>query len=159
MPTRAARALAILFVAWAAPCWIGTGAHGAEASGPGPVPLPAVPKAQGERCVADTDFMRRNHMTVLKHQRDDTVHLGLRREQFSLEHCLSCHAVAGADGAPVAYTDARHFCRSCHDYAAVTIDCFECHASRAQAKPRAVLELSIEEKRGDLVEYLRENAR
>jgi predicted CXXCH cytochrome family protein len=93
-------------------------------------PVPHPPRGQGEHCVADTEFMRRNHMTMLIHQRRDTVHEGVRNEKFSLARCLSCHAVQGEDGKPVTYADSRHFCRSCHGYAAVKIDCFECHTSR-----------------------------
>jgi hypothetical protein len=29
------------------------------------------------------------------------------------------------------------FCQGCHSYAAVTLDCFECHQPRAKAKPGA----------------------
>lgn len=105
---------------------------------PGRVPLPQPPKGQGERCVADTDFMRRNHMTMLKHQRDETVHRGERKQAFSLTGCVTCHAVPGADSKPVSYADPKHFCRSCHTYAAVAIDCFECHASRPEAKGAAL---------------------
>jgi len=31
---------------------------------------------------------------------------------------------------PVTVDDPQHFCRTCHDYAAVRPDCFQCHASR-----------------------------
>jgi len=102
-----------------------------DASGDtGRTPVPHPPKAQGDHCVADTTFMRRNHMKMLFHQRNETVHLGVRGEPYSLASCVACHAVRGADGVAVSYADPRHFCRSCHDYAAVSVDCFECHASR-----------------------------
>lgn len=123
------------------------------------VPVPHPPKGLGDHCVADTEFMRRNHMKMLFHQRKDTVHLGLRGEPFSLAGCVNCHAVRGNDGKPVAYSDPRHFCRSCHDYAAVSIDCFECHASRpatpgkaAQANPHSI---APDEDRAVLADYLR----
>ena len=32
-----------------------------------------------------------------------------------------------------AYADPKHFCRSCHDYESVSIDCFECHVSKPDA--------------------------
>ena len=44
----------------------------------GRTPVPSPPKGQGDHCVRDTDFMRRYHMTMLKQQRDATVHLGIR---------------------------------------------------------------------------------
>ncbi len=96
--------------------------------------LPHPPKGKGERCVADTSYMRRYHMMMLKHERDETVHEGVRGGKFSIKGCVDCHAVKGADGKPVSYESPQHFCRSCHDYAAVSIDCFECHASRPGEK-------------------------
>jgi hypothetical protein len=106
-----------------------------SAAGPDSALVPHPPKGRGEHCVADTDFMRRNHMTMMKHQRDKTVHQGVRGEPFSIASCVSCHAVKGVDGQPVSYESPMHFCRSCHDYAAVSIDCFECHASRPGSGP------------------------
>jgi predicted CXXCH cytochrome family protein len=98
----------------------------------GGVPLPAIPMAKGANCVEDTDFMRRNHMDMLDHQRDETVHRGVRTKQYSLKECLNCHVVQGPDAKPVTSASPQHFCRSCHDYAAVSIDCFQCHASRPE---------------------------
>jgi hypothetical protein len=94
--------------------------------------VPTPPKGKGDKCVADTDFMRRNHMTMLDHQRDGTVHEGIRTKQFSLKECIACHAVQGPDARPVTIKSPKHFCRACHDYTAVKIDCFECHASRPE---------------------------
>mgnify|MGYP000184972110 FL=1 len=93
---------------------------------------PQVAKGRGDKCVAETGWMRRNHMSVLKHQRDGTVHEGLRTSTFSLKGCVDCHAVKGDDGKAVTVADPKHFCRTCHDYAAVKLDCFECHASRPE---------------------------
>ncbi len=99
----------------------------------GGVPLPVIPKGQGEACVADTAFMRRNHMSMLRHQRDETMRQGIRGNLYSLEECVACHAVAGPDGMPLTVSSPQHFCRACHDYAAVSIDCFQCHASRPES--------------------------
>ncbi len=96
--------------------------------------LPKPARGKGEKCVADTGWMRRNHMTALMHQRDATVHEGIHTGRFSLERCIECHAVNGADGKPVTIANPKHFCRTCHDYAAVQIDCFDCHASRPGPK-------------------------
>lgn len=96
-------------------------------------PQPA--KGRGEKCVAPTDWMRRYHMTTLTHQRDETVHEGIRTEKFSLKGCIDCHQVKGEDGKPVTVADPKHFCRTCHDYAAVHVDCFDCHASRPDSAP------------------------
>ncbi len=96
--------------------------------------LPVIPMGQGDNCVEDTDFMRRNHMDLLEHQRDETMKEGIRGKPYSLKECLSCHAVNGPDAIPVTVSSPQHFCRSCHDYAAVSIDCFQCHASRPEVQ-------------------------
>lgn len=92
------------------------------------VPAPHVAKAKADKCVEDTGFMRRSHMEVLKHQRDDTMRLGIRTTKHSLKDCVTCHAIE-KDGKPVSIADPQHFCRSCHAYAAVKPDCFQCHSS------------------------------
>jgi len=102
------------------------------------VPLPVIARGQGENCVADTQFMRRNHMTMLRHQRDETMREGIRGNQYSLRDCIACHAVMGPDAMPVTVANPEHFCRSCHDYAAVNIDCFQCHASRPEPSVAAI---------------------
>ena len=96
--------------------------------------LPVIPMGQGDNCVEDTDFMRRNHMDLLEHQRDETMKEGIRGKPYSLKECLGCHAVNGPDAIPVTVSSPQHFCRSCHDYAAVSIDCFQCHASRPEVQ-------------------------
>jgi hypothetical protein len=93
----------------------------------GRVPKPVIAQAQGEKCVEPTDFMRRNHMKVLMFRRDDTVHQGIRTPRHSLKGCVECHA--GAQSGTVAGSK-DDFCQSCHAYAAVSIDCFECHATK-----------------------------
>jgi len=94
----------------------------------GRTPRPVIERAvKGEQCVADTALMRRDHMDMLKHQRDDTVHGGIRGARFSLAGCIDCHASARTHSVAQAPTD---FCVSCHSYAAVRIDCFECHSSK-----------------------------
>jgi hypothetical protein len=94
------------------------------------VAAPVVKIEKGEACVAPTAQMRRDHMEMLLHQRDRTVRDGLREPRFSLRNCIDCHAsrdtgsVLGKDG----------FCSSCHSYAAVSLDCFECHSPLRQAR-------------------------
>ena len=103
----------------------------------GDVPAPAVPKAIGGACVAPPDVMRRDHMAMLKHGRDLTVREGERVEGGRLTGCVSCHAVSDGKGAAVTVSSPQHFCRACHDFAAVKIDCFECHASRPEQPAKA----------------------
>jgi hypothetical protein len=91
---------------------------------------PVIPKAvKGDQCVEPTDVMRRNHMDFLKHQRDDTMHKGIRTKKYSLKQCLECH-VPPQDEAKAA--EGEHFCKSCHIYAGVRIDCFQCHNTRPE---------------------------
>ncbi len=98
---------------------------------------PDIPKAQGEECVADPDFMRINHMALLRHDRDDAVILGEKDVKYSLAECIACHAVQGEDSQPVSIKSEKHFCRVCHDYAAVRIDCFQCHNSKPEGEGHA----------------------
>lgn len=95
----------------------------------GRVPFPEIPKGQGDKCVLDTAYMRINHMKVILHHRNDTVRQGIRTKRFSLKGCIECHAVPGPNKQPVSVKSPKHFCRACHDYAAVKVDCFQCHAS------------------------------
>lgn len=97
-------------------------------------PKPDIPKGKGDQCVEDTDFMRKNHMEILNHQRDETVHRGIRTKKHSLKECMECHAVFDNSGQAVTHLDSRHFCVQCHEYASVKIDCFDCHASKPRAK-------------------------
>lgn len=90
---------------------------------------PNVPKAvKGEQCVEDTAVMRREHMDMLKHQRDKTMRQGIRTKQHSLKECINCH-VPAEDAPQAAKAEEGHFCMNCHAFAGVKIDCFECHAT------------------------------
>jgi hypothetical protein len=104
-------------------------ASAAEA-GASRVPKPVVAISASGGCVEDTQFMLRNHMELLKHHRDRTVREGVRTTQHSLANCVACHA-SKETGRVTGSKDA--FCESCHRFAAVTLDCFECHADRPPA--------------------------
>lgn len=97
-------------------------------------PYPDVPKGKGDKCVEDTEFMRANHMELLLHQRDETMHRGIRTKKHSLKNCIECHVVTDELNQPVSAANPKHFCRVCHDYASVSIDCFQCHASKPRPK-------------------------
>ena len=110
---------------------LSSAAYAADATKSARVPVPAF-KAntdKGEQCVEATEVMRRDHMKFILHQRDKTVHDGIRTTKHSFKNCVDCHAdtktgsVLGKDG----------FCESCHRYAAVKLDCFECHSSMREA--------------------------
>ena len=101
--------------------------------------LPEIPEAQArfseaQGCVEPTDDMRVNHMQYILHQRDQTMYEGIRTRQHSLVECINCH-VSDAPDAPRVSSE-KHFCNSCHSYAAVNIDCFPCHADRPVKTPR-----------------------
>ena len=97
---------------------------------------PSFPKAQGS-CVDDPATMRRHHFDFLKHQRDDTLRQGIRGAKYSLKECVGCHATADAQGHAVPVNAEGQFCQSCHAYAAVSIDCFSCHATVPDKGPAA----------------------
>jgi predicted CXXCH cytochrome family protein len=80
-----------------------------------------------EQCVEPTSVMRRNHFEFIKHQRDLTVHQGIRGSKHSLSGCVDCHARKDASGKAVPVNAEGQFCDGCHDYAAVSLDCFSCH--------------------------------
>jgi len=98
---------------------------------------PKVPidKTTGE-CVLPADQMRRQHMRILMHRRDQTLYQGVRGGRTALEACLTCHMVKDEKGKPVTVADKRHFCRVCHDYAAVKPDCWACHKSVPEMEQR-----------------------
>jgi hypothetical protein len=93
------------------------------------VEKPILEKASAGPCVAPPEVMRREHPDMLKHQRAVTVHQGVRDAKVNLEKCVACHA-SKATGSVAA--SPQDFCQSCHAYAGVKLDCFECHATRPE---------------------------
>lgn len=91
------------------------------------ISMPDVAKPKGEKCVAPTDEMRASHFEKILHQRDKTMHQGIRTKTDSLKECINCHV---PENTTVRFGDDKHFCSACHIQAAVTIDCFQCHADR-----------------------------
>lgn len=95
---------------------------------------PPLDVGKGGQCVEEPKLMRKIHMNLLKHQRDETMHKGLRGQKHSLAECIECHAskktnsVLGSNEA---------FCQGCHVYAAVKLDCFECHTSKRKVTAEA----------------------
>lgn len=104
-----------------------TGA-GAETAKAGRTQKPVIEAAiKGDKCVEDTEYMRKNHMKLLTHQRDETVHKGIRTKRHSLNNCIECHASKTNNSVAASK---ENFCQSCHSYTAVKLDCFECHATK-----------------------------
>lgn len=93
---------------------------GATAKGP----EPALPK-DVKQCVAPRAYMRNSHMDLLLAWRDDVVRRRVREyrsedgkiyEMSLTKTCLGqCH------------TNKAEFCDRCHNYAAVTAYCWDCH--------------------------------
>ncbi|MBK1693256.1 sulfur reduction protein DsrJ [Chromatium weissei] len=86
-------------------------------------------------CVEPTELMRRQHMEFIKHQRIATVHEGIRKEKYGLSGCVDCHISYSAERIPQPINQADQFCGACHAFAAVNLNCFDCHASVPNGTP------------------------
>jgi len=67
------------------------------------------------KCVKDTEYMRANHMDLLKKARVKAVRDGVRTKDSSLKNCQTCHVRRD------------EFCDKCHHFVGVKPECFECH--------------------------------
>jgi hypothetical protein len=110
--------LLLFLVAITFPIWWDAAAK-VTSKGPEPV-LPANEKF----CVAPTAYMRTSHMQLLIDWREQVVRSNIRTYtafngktyKTSLTGtCLGCH------------TDKAQFCDRCHNYAGVTVYCWDCH--------------------------------
>ena len=100
-----------------------------------------VPPPKGEQCVEETEWMRIHHFETILHQRDETVLKGIRTTKHSLKNCIDCHITANEDGEYARYSNKEeHFCTTCHEFAAVSIDCFHCHSDRPESAVRESIE-------------------
>jgi hypothetical protein len=97
-------------------------------------PFPTInePSDESKKCIHPEDEMRRNHMNYILHERDETMHEGVRNEPGSLAACIDCHVEPNEKGEIAGVDSNEHFCNGCHEYASVQIDCFQCHADRPQ---------------------------
>ena len=97
---------------------------------------PSIQKlAEKERkCVMPTDYMRANHMQLLVDWREAVVRDGQREfvnpegKKFtaSLSNtCMECHS------------NKTQFCDQCHNYVAVTPNCWGCHLDKEQKVAKA----------------------
>jgi hypothetical protein len=104
------------------------------AAGEGRTPKPVIKIENADtKCVAPPEEMRRNHMEMLKHQRDETLREGIRGEPVSLNRCINCHA-SKQTGSVLGSNE--NFCQTCHAYVAVKLDCWDCHQPKANYKAR-----------------------
>ena len=97
-------------------------------------PFPTIhePSDESLKCIQPNHEMRRNHMKYILHERDETMHEGVRGEPEGLSACIDCHVQPNENGEIPGIESKEHFCNGCHQYAAVQIDCFQCHADRPQ---------------------------
>jgi cytochrome c len=81
---------------------------------------------QEEECIEPTEWIRANHMELLDDWRDKVVRDGYalyvtaqgQEVEMSLQKtCMSCH------------TNKGEFCDKCHDTAAVSPYCWDCHVA------------------------------
>ena len=93
--------------------------------------------AKLSECVEPTDFMRRNHMELIKHQRDVTVHEGIRATDDSLAGCIDCHVQFDEQGKPVPVNAAKQFCAGCHQHVGESLNCFQCHSPVPNKAPQS----------------------
>ncbi len=89
-------------------------------------PLIELP-TNAQQCIRPTDVMRRDHMELLKHKRDQTMRQGIRTKDASLQGCVDCHSKKDDKGVAIPVNAEGQFCSTCHQYTAVKLDCFECH--------------------------------
>ena len=88
-------------------------------------------KENKKECVADSTFMRSNHMILLNDWRYEVVREG-KRIYVSTDHkdfdmsltrtCMKCHS------------DGAKFCDQCHNYIGVSLYCWDCHTEKQQDK-------------------------
>jgi hypothetical protein len=97
---------------------------------------PAIQKlaAKDRKCVMPTDWMRANHMQLLIDWRESVVRDAQREfvnpegKKFvaSLSNtCMECHS------------NKTQFCDQCHNYVAVTPNCWGCHLTKEQKVAKA----------------------
>lgn len=121
------------------------------------IPPPKAKYSEKTACIEPVDVMRKKHFEFILDHRDETVVRGIRTEQYSLTGCIDCHITPNAEGKFARYSEETHFCASCHQFAAVNIDCFQCHADRPEEAIRKSLNLNqtADTKTKKIHEYLK----
>lgn len=120
--------LAVFLIIVTFPFWYNMGS-----AAPAPQPKLTDKAKEAKVCVAPTEYMRANHMQLLNLWRTDVVRNGDRLYVTADSHsrtytmslsntCLDCHS------------NKVEFCDPCHNYAAVTPYCWECHIENPKEK-------------------------
>ena len=104
--------------------FIGAAVYAISTQAASRTPQLVLPKNEGQ-CVEATDWMRANHPQLLVEWREDVVRganriyisrLSGKQFETSLTNtCLSCHE------------NKQEFCDSCHTFAGVSPNCWDCH--------------------------------
>lgn len=111
--------LVVFLVIVTSPMWY----HLAKGQAPVPPEIVIAPGA-GDKCVAETEYMRANHMDLLNQWRDKVVrenhrtYVGFDGTEYDMSlsrTCMSCHS------------NKSDFCDRCHNYAGVSPYCWDCH--------------------------------
>ena len=102
------------------------------ATSPEDIPPPKENYNDVTLCVEPVEIMRKKHFDFILDHRDKTVVEGIRTKQYSLTGCIDCHITPNTKGEYARYSEETHFCASCHQFTAVNIDCFQCHADRPE---------------------------
>jgi len=93
-------------------------------------------------------IMQQNHQALLKDRMSAAYPLTPLQLPVTMEQCVTCHIVRGADKTPLSAEHDKHFCRECHTKEWVSIDCFTCHASLPASDPAV---MSKEVKNADMI--------
>lgn len=134
--------LVIFLVVITFPIWYGVARGGKQFDNP-------IEAKEGEQCIADTGWMRENHMQLLTRWRDEVVREGKRVREadrdgknFLKEYplksltrtCMACHSKAKKNTqGKWESTSAATYCRECHEYVGVhsfsqsPAYCWDCH--------------------------------
>ena len=102
------------------------------AASPEDIPPPKGNYNEETICVEPVEIMRKQHFEFILDHRDKTVIQGIRTKQYSLIGCIDCHITPNVQGEYARYSKETHFCAGCHQFTAVNIDCFQCHADRPE---------------------------
>lgn len=109
-----------------------------DATAEGWTPRPIVTQGKGDSCVEPTEVMRRRHGEILLSAAEKGVSADAGTERHGLSDCVECHAARDGGGRVLPVDGDDQFCGSCHRFAAVSTNCFACHADRPEAKPARI---------------------
>ncbi len=104
-------------------------AAGTTSRGPEPV-LPT----QEKQCVAPREFMRTSHMHLLTDWRDAVVRHNVHSFKAFNGKTYSMR-LAGTCLSSGCHTNKADFCDRCHNYAAVSVTCWDCHVDPKLTRP------------------------